>query len=132
VCDSDSVTTRLGTTAIFLDPPYPLTRADTGKKSRAGGLYQGDDTATLNVLRDEVLAYCVERGPRKGYRICLACYEGDGYEMLAKDHGWSVVEWAASGGYANRGKNKENRQRERLYFSPGCVREATLFDEVPQ
>jgi hypothetical protein len=35
VCSSDSTTTRLGVTGVFLDPPYP--RYHKGKKSRAAG-----------------------------------------------------------------------------------------------
>jgi hypothetical protein len=133
VCDSESVTTRLGTTGIFLDPPYPIVQmrealtAKKGKKSRSGGLYQGDDAAALLDLRDEVLAYCVERGNLPGYRIAVCCYEGDGYEAL-KPLGWGCVHWQSQGGYANRSKNNENRRRERIYFSPGCVRQPTLLD----
>lgn len=130
VCDSESVTTRLGTTAVFLDPPYPIRRAKGGKKSRAGGLYQGDDVNSLDTLRDEILTWCVERGALRSMRICVACYEGDGYEPL-EALGWRVESWEAQGGYGNRGKGgKEQRKRERLYFSPHCVFEAHLFDHL--
>ena len=132
VCESESVTTRLGTTAVFLDPPYPIKRKSNGKRSRSGGLYQGDHADELDRLRDEVLAWCVERGADRRMRICLACYEDDGYEVLERDHGWRVESWTANGGYGNRSGNKDNRERERLYYSPGCLFEASLFDAVEQ
>lgn len=127
ICDSDSTLTRLGTSGVFLDPPYPLRTTD-GRKSRAKGLY-ANDSQDLNTLRDEVLAWCRKwAGP--AVRIALCCYEGDGYEPLA-DEGWDVVSWEASGGYGNQSKTKkkaENAKRERIYFSPSCVREISLFD----
>jgi hypothetical protein len=124
ICDSDSTLTRLGTTGVFLDPPYPTHRADTGKKSRDGNLYHNDKTQDLNKLRDEVLAWCRKWGRDKRIRVAVCCYEGDGYEPLAGD-GWTCESWEASGGYANQrrgGKGKaDNAKRERIYFSPGCV-----------
>lgn len=128
VCDSPSVTTRLGLTGLFIDPPYPI-KKKTGGKSRAKGLY-ANDGQDLDALRDEILAYCMERGGDRQYRIVLACYEGDGYEPLA-GRGWVVHEWKANGGYGNRTeKGKENAKRERLYISPHCVGQRGLFDGV--
>ncbi len=62
VYDSPSVTTGLGTTAVFLDPPYP-THDAAGKATRTGRLYAGEGTRDeLDRLRDDVLAYCLRRG----------------------------------------------------------------------
>jgi hypothetical protein len=121
VCGSNSVTTRLGLTGIFLDPPYPTHAAD-GSESRAAGLYASDgDRDALDRLRDEVLAYCRERGADPLMRICVAGYDTDGYAAL-EGLGWACVEWKASGGYGNRSaKGKGNAARERLYFSPHCL-----------
>ncbi len=119
--------TRLGTTGVFLDPPYPSHRADTGKASRTKKLYStdGDD---LNALRDEVLAWCRKWGQSKDVRVALCCYEGDGYEPLALE-GWEVESWKASGGYGNKkGGDNENAKRERIFYSPACVRTPTLFE----
>lgn len=122
VCDSPSVTTRLGTTGIFLDPPYP-THAVDGSASRDGNLYASDEDGrdALDRLRDEVLAYCRERGRDPLMRIAVCGYDTDGYADL-ENEGWSVVAWKASGGYGNRsgGENK-NAERERIWFSPACV-----------
>lgn len=134
-CDSDSTLTRLGTTGVFLDPPYP-SHSVNGKKSRDANLYATDKGSDLNALRDEVLAWCRKWGQSDGIRIAVCGYEGDGYEALVPD-GWEQHEWEASGGYANQnkaGKGKAaNAKRERIWFSPACVKPANaagLFDEL--
>jgi hypothetical protein len=130
VCDSESVTTRLGTTGIFLDPPYPSHGAD-GSQSRDGSLYATDGSKDeLDALRDEVLAYCLERGKDQRMRIAVCGYQGDGYEALVKEN-WEEVAWKAQGGYGNRSKKgKANAMRERIWFSPTCISAAqkSLFD----
>lgn len=133
VCDSESTLTRLGTTGVFLDPPYPARRSDTGEKSRDASLYATDKGADLDALRDEVLAWCVKWGGHKDIRVAVCGYEGDGYEKLVADHGWQEHAWEASGGYGNQSKGKkgkaENAKRERIWFSPSCVGQTrTLFD----
>jgi len=134
-CDSDSTLTRLGTTGVFLDPPYPAVSVN-GKKSRDANLYATDKGADLNALRDEVLAWCRKWGQSDGIRIAVCGYEQDGYESLVAE-GWEEHEWEASGGYANqRRANKgkaENAKRERIWFSPACIKpvnSAGLFDSL--
>jgi hypothetical protein len=134
ICDSDSTLTRLGTTGVFLDPPYPSHRADTGEKSRDASLYATDNGADLNALRDEVLAWCRKWGKNKMIRVAVCCYEGDGYEPLEAE-GWKVESWEASGGYGNQSKKGSgkatNAKRERIYFSPHCLNpQPDLFAEV--
>jgi hypothetical protein len=134
VCGSDSTTTRLGTVGLFLDPPYPVHTPD-GKPSRAAGLYgAGDDAAAADRIRDRVLAYCQAHGPDPLFRIAICGYETDGYEAL-EAQGWEVVAWRSSGGYSNQSKRKNiNRDRERIWFSPSCLRPESehlpLFDRV--
>lgn len=131
VCDSPSVTTRLGMTGLFLDPPYRHHTID-GKESRSADLYSNDRAQDVNALVDDVIAYCLERGPDPLMRIAVCGYEGEGYEAL-EAAGWSVVAWKASGGYGNRkaGENV-NAGRERIWFSPACIdpskKNPTLFD----
>lgn len=131
VCDSPSVTTRLGTTGILLDPPYPTHEAD-GTESRSPDLYATDgDRDELDKLRDEVLAYCRDRGGDRRMRIAVCGYDTDGYAAL-EELGWECVAWKSPGGYGNRSaKGKANAGRERIWFSPYCVRpenaQATLF-----
>jgi hypothetical protein len=112
---------------VFLDPPYPTERADTGEKSRDSQLYATDKGADLNALRDDVLAWCKKWGQDPLMRIAVCCYEGDGYEPLL-DEGWEIEAWEASGGYSNQRKKKgekkgDNAKRERIFWSPNCVSE---------
>ncbi len=117
-----SVTHRHGITAVFLDPPY----ADTAE--RTDGLYSTDD---LSVAHD-VRAWAIERGTNPLMRICLAGYDGE-HEMPGD---WEMVEWKARGGFGSQnddedGLGRVNAQRERLWFSPACIkpeRTRTLFD----
>lgn len=129
ICSSETTTTRLGLTGVFLDPPYPTHKAD-GTVSRDGSLYHGDDRTSLDKLRDEVLTWCRANGPNPQMRIAVCGYDSDGYAVL-EDEGWFVEAWRAQGGYANRqvaaGKENVNRGRERIWFSPACDKEATLF-----
>jgi hypothetical protein len=111
VCDSHSVTTRLGLTGIFFDPPYST------EAGRSEGLY-GIDSGTV---AHDVRAYCLERGGDPMMRIALAGYAGEGHEEL-EGHGWACVAWKSSGGYGNRTrKGKGNSAKERIWFSPHCL-----------
>jgi hypothetical protein len=128
VCSSPSVTTRLGLTGIFLDPPYAKTRTD-GSENRSGDLYANDKTQDVDQLVRDVRSYCLERGADPRMRIALAGYEGEGHETL-EQAGWSVVAWKAAGGYGNRTQQgKENAARERIWFSPHCIQ--TMNDRTP-
>jgi hypothetical protein len=117
VCSGDwarvcgpSVTTKHGLTGVFLDPPY----ADTA--GRTENIYATD---CLNVAHD-VRRWAIERGNDPLFRICLAGYESE-HEMPGT---WETVAWKAQGGYGNRGdgRGRENASRERLWFSPHCLR----------
>lgn len=118
VCSSTSMTTGLGSTGIFFDPPY------SEEAGRDMNTYSVDD----GKVAIEVRKYCLERGSDKNMRIALCGYQGEGHEELEK-HGWECYSWEAHGGYGNRSdKGKSNKIRERIWFSPHCVRELTLFD----
>jgi hypothetical protein len=134
ICDSDSTLIRLGLTGVFIDPPYPTYSELSGKKSRDGSLYATDKHSDLNALRDEVRDWCIRWGSSPMIRAAVCCYEGDGYEALA-ELAWECFEWETAGGYANQrrgGQGKaENAKRERIWFSPACLKahtEPTLFD----
>ncbi len=119
VCSSESVTTRLGITGVFLDPPY-------GEAAKRSKKIYAQDSATV---AGDVLAWCLENGSRKDMRIVLAGYSGEHESLEAS--GWSVTEWEANGGYGNRSDvGKANAKKERLWSSPHCCRERTLFDVV--
>jgi hypothetical protein len=142
VCGSRSVTTRLGTTGVFFDPPYALNVARmlawvrhlrgegpepekrTGKRSRDDLLYASDSGADVDHLVARVHVYCAQRGGDPEMRIALCGYEGEheALELL----GWKVSAWRAHGGYGNRAVGGNvNADRERIWFSPHC-----LFNET--
>lgn len=104
-----SVTYRHGLTAVFLDPPYD------GHEYVYGAAGKGEPISA------RVRAWCIENGQRDDLRIALCGYEGehDALEAL----GWEVVAWAAKGGYGNQGSgDNENKRRERIWFSPACLK----------
>lgn len=75
----------------------------------------------------EVRAWAIENGDNPQLRIALCGYEGE-HTMPAS---WECVPWKASVGYASRGKGvrrNENCKRERVWFSPHCLRGGGLFD----
>jgi hypothetical protein len=105
-----AVTVGLGTTGVFLDPPYCHALRD-------GGLYATEDASASAKAREWAIAH----GDDPRYRICLAGYEGE----HAMPGSWEVVHWKAQGGYANLSKGdaeekNANARKERLWFSPHC------------
>ncbi len=119
VCDSDSTLTRLGTTGVFLDPPYRKRLAD-GSENRAAHIYANDKAQDVDALCDEVQEWCLKWGDNPEIRIILCGLEGEYPKLEAA--GWEVVPWKSRGGYGNRtDRGKENAARERLWLSPHCV-----------
>ena len=108
---SESVTTRHGMTAVFLDPPY----GDEVEQTRV----YATDSGTVS---DDVRAWCIENGNDRLLRIALCGYEGEGHDALL-DYGWTAHAWKTSGGYGGGrgGVGDENRHKERIYFSPACI-----------
>lgn len=105
-----SVTIRLGTTAVFLDPPY----SDPVRDARC---YAVD---SVTVAKDAA-AWALEWGKHRDMRIALCGYEGE-HELP----GWAVHEWRANGGYGNQSGENKNKARERIWFSPHCLRAAQM------
>ncbi len=58
-------------------------------------------------------------GRDRRLRIALCGYAGEGHESL-EAHGWRVMRWKGPVGFSV-GKN-QNRKRERIWFSPGCLK----------
>ncbi len=91
--------------AIFLDPPY-----DTDL--RCAYLYTEDTRGISSQVREWALA----NGDDPDLRIALCGYDGE-HDMPAS---WECLEWKAARGYA--GADNENRAKERIWFSPHCLR----------
>ena len=111
-------TTAIGTTAILLDPPY------AGNAGRDKNLYEREN---LNVAYD-VRKWAIENGNNPDLRIAVCGYESPDYTFP----GWQVLEWKANGGFGNQqGKRgKENANRERIWFSPHCLKEKAGYEPV--
>lgn len=105
----ENVTTRIGITAVFLDPPY-------SHNERDGSLYAQDSASIATEVREWALA----NGDNPRFRIALCGYEGE-HEMPDT---WECLEWKAGGGYGNRAGRRgyTNRHRERIWFSPHCLK----------
>jgi hypothetical protein len=119
-----SPTTAIGVTAVFLDPPYP------DESDRDPDIYSHDDLKVWFKVRD----WAVEHGEDRMLRIALCGYE----DASGKNHGipanWECVAWSTSGGYGVRAGNRGrvNRHRERIWFSPHCLKPSGIFIEQPE
>jgi len=105
---SNSVTWNYGggrVCGIVLDPPYPEGDVDYAP---------GDNRAEWFAARD----WALENGDNKALRIALCGYEGD----WGIPETWECVSWKANGGYANRNADNDNARRERVWFSPHCLK----------
>lgn len=108
----DSVTIKHGVTGVFLDPPYSADEHSVA--------YSADSDVAA-----QVRAWAIENGSNPALRIALCGYAGE-HEFPAD---WSCFAWKARGGYASQGdgRGRENAARERIWFSPHCVRPMSLF-----
>lgn len=117
----DSVTTRHGLTAVFLDPPYEKGDMDYG----AGGMGLG--------IADAVREWCAANGNDPKLRIVLCGHAGEHDALLAQ--GWHTRAWKAGGGYALTDEAIANAKSETIWCSPHCVPERgvvqDLFAEAP-
>lgn len=114
----DSVTVKHGLTAILLDPPYAAGEHDV--------TYSADSDVSGAVRR-----WAIDNGGNRQLRIALCGYEGE-HTMPAD---WECVPWKARGGYGSQadGRGRANAARERIWFSPGCLRPSDqLFSEAAQ
>lgn len=104
-----SVTFHHGPTAVLLDPPYDV----------EGTGYGHDATG----LSSQVRQWAAEAAGNPLMRIALCGYEDERHGDALP--GWECVEWKAQGGYNNCGDGK-NRARERIWFSPACLRPSAI------
>lgn len=104
-----SVTTYIGITGVFLDPPY--------KHELRERCYAEDHDISADVR-----TWALEHGDDPKFRIALCGYEGE-HEMPSS---WECVPWKAHGGYSRSERGVANRSKERIWFSPNCL-QAGLF-----
>ena len=103
----ESVTVKHGVTAVFLDPPYSAKEHDV--------TYSADSDVASDVRR-----WAIANGDNKDLRIAMCGYEGE----HAFPDSWERVAWKAQGGYGSQsdGNGRSNSGRERIWFSPACIR----------
>jgi len=87
-----------GITGVLLDPPY-------SHKERTTNLYAIDDNVS-----EAVRQWAIANGDNPKLRVALC-----GYQEYA---------WVGRGGYGNQGQGRarDNKRRERIWFSPACLR----------
>lgn len=90
--------------AVFLDPPY-------SHEFRDPYLYSEDDAKVSDLVR----AWALDHGDDPELRIALCGYAGE-HEMPAA---WTEYAWKGARGYA--GEDNNNREKERIWFSPHCL-----------
>ncbi|MEN6336691.1 MAG: hypothetical protein ABFE01_20750 [Phycisphaerales bacterium] len=117
VCGFTPTENRAAPCGIFLDPPYSQ---DAGLDTVYGDLHDRN-------LSARVREWAIERSQSKDMRIALCGYEEE-HEM---PDDWECVAWKAHGGYGSQSKvGNNNRYRERIWFSPHCLKiegESCLF-----
>ncbi len=106
----DSVTSRHGTTAVFLDPPY----SDEAE-------HQISYRTTSGTVAHDVRDWALANGDNPLLRIALCGYAGEGHDVLVS-LGWTAHGWKAKGGYGSQGDGagRANAARETVWFSPHC------------
>ena len=105
----ESVTVKHGLTAVMLDPPY-----DEGEHDVKYAAGSGPSVSAA------VREWAIANGENRLLRIAFCGYEGE-HLMPAN---WECVAWKAHGGYGSQsdGRGRENSNRERIWFSPHCLR----------
>lgn len=101
-------------TAVFLDPPY------SDKANRHSNIYAQDSASVAHCVRE----WAIANGDNPLLRIALCGYEGE-HEM---PESWGCVAGNSNGGYANRRPDNTNKYRERIWFSPHCVKQEGPLD----
>jgi len=92
-----------------------------GGKSRVAGVVWERFGNVANYVEQ----WCIENGENPRFRIALCGYEGthDKLELL----GWEVYKWKSSTCFQTTSsyktsRNSVNRGRERIWFSPHCLK----------
>lgn len=104
-----SISSYIGITGIFLDPPY--------RQDLRAICYSEDHD-----ISDEVREWAIANGDNPKLRIALCGYE-DEHKMPTT---WETFKWKAHGGYGRTERAKRNREAERIWFSPHCLKPASL------
>jgi hypothetical protein len=102
-----AVTTCIGLTGVLLDPPYP-------EDGRAICYTQDGEGVWWRAYQ-----WAIDNGHDPLLRIVVCGYE---HPDAVFPEGWTELAWKASGGYGRSARGKANARRERIWFSPHCLR----------
>ena len=107
----ESVTTKHGLTAVFLDPPYESSE---------------DTYAVTSEVSTAVREWAISNGDNPLLRIALCGYAGTN-EM---PDSWECVPWKARKGYQSVDEDGyHSGNNERVWFNRSCLRQPSLFGE---
>ena len=100
-------------TAVLLDPPY----ADSANRDK--NVYAEDSETIAHAVRE----WAIQNGDNPLLRIALCGYQSE----HAMPSSWECVAWKAAGGYGSQsnGRGRDNKNRERIWFSPACQKPET-------
>jgi len=125
VCSGDwsrilgpSPTTEIGLTGVFLDPPYSVDDRDA---------VYNEDSKDVAI---EVRNWALEHAQDPKLRIAVCGYESEHEKFFPSD--WETIAWKANGGYGNQSgktRGRVNATRERIWFSPNCLRNSLFTQE---
>jgi hypothetical protein len=103
-------TTCIGTTGVFLDPPYAV--------EERSDVYGEESRDVAHAVRE----WAIKNGDNPELRIALCGYDGE-HSMPGS---WEEIRWKANGGFGNQAngatQGRVNAHRERIWFSPHCLR----------
>lgn len=104
-----AVTTNLGTTGVFIDPPY------CPEAGRSPKLYAEEDSSASR----RAFNWAIENAEHPSLRIAFCEYD----QTFDFPSTWTCVSWKTDGGLAKTGDGpgKANAARERIWFSPHCL-----------
>ena len=105
-----SVTWKIGTTAVFLDPPY-------NESANRADVYAVENRQVSTFVRE----WAIANGDNHKLRIALCGYEAEHGPYMPDE--WDCVAWDAGKGYAGQRKDGDNHngKQERIWFSPHCL-----------
>ena len=130
--------------------PASLGGTDVFAQSSILGMYDPDRSETVTYLGDvrtkdlyridnhdianEVREWAIENGDDNRLRIVLAGYEDEHAAKMPDS--WRKLAWMGNKSYGTTAAvgtkegNDANRANERLWFSPSCVKEMSLFEAM--
>ena len=114
-------------TGVLLDPPYD-------SELRRGDLYANGDNKKRSTSNPhaEAREWALSKTGDPSYRIAYCSYSTETEDAMFDQAGWVAYRWTAHGGYGLAGNRqaRENRGKEIIWFSPGCISVDTVREDT--